>query len=177
MKTSTIVAIVVILILVAVGGYLWYLEQTRPKPPTGEVVLKVRGKITKTNVGDEYHFDLKMLEELIDTEYDWECPWFGMHHWEGISLVKFLDVVGAAPDAKYIKFVAKDGLTAEFPIDLIKSHPKIMLALKVDGEIIPDEMVGPLRVVIPYDQYPELNETYPAFPYTIGWVVEAEVGG
>ena len=177
MKTSTLAVIAVVLVLIVVGGYYSYMQAKRPKAPTGEVVLKVRGMIGRTNVDGEYHFDLQMLEKMIDTEYDWECPWFGMHHWEGISLVTFLKELDVSPDAKYIRFIAKDGLTADFPIDMLKSHPKIMLALKMDGQIIPDANCGPLRVVIPYDQYPELNETYPPYPYTIGWVVEAEVGG
>ncbi len=176
MGRSTIIAIIVILILVAAGGFYTYLQITKPKPPAGTVVLRVKGKITRANVGDEYHFDLEMLEKMVDTEFDWECPWFGMHHWKGVSLATLLEELGVPDDAKYIKFIAKDGLTAEFPINMLKEHPKIMLAIKMDDEYIPEEKVGPLRVVIPYDQYPELEKDYPPYPYTIGWIIEAEVG-
>ncbi len=37
------------------------MQMTKPKHPTGEVVLVVKGKITRTNLGNEYHFDLAML--------------------------------------------------------------------------------------------------------------------
>ena len=174
-KTTLIVA-VVILVLVAIGGFYSYQQMKKPKSPTGEVVLKVKGKITRTNVGNEYHFDLAMLEKMIDTEFDWECPWFGKYHWEGVSLVTLLKELGVPDDAKYIKFTAKDGVTAEYPISMLKEHPKIILAIKMNGEYIPDDKVGPLRVVIPYDQYPELEEDYPPFPFTVGWIIEAEVG-
>jgi hypothetical protein len=166
----------VILVLVAVGGFYTYLQMKKPKSPTGEVVLVVKGRITRTNVGNEYHFDLAMLEKMIDTKFEWDGPWFGKHTYEGVSLVTLLKELGVPEDAKYIKFVAKDGLTAEYPISMLKEHPKIILAIKMDGDYIPDDMVGPLRVIIPYDQYPELEEEYPPYPYTIGWIIEAEVG-
>jgi len=120
---------------------------------------------------------MEMLEKLVDTEFDWECPWFGMHHWEGISLLTLLKEVGARREAKYIKFMASDGLTAEFSISVLKKHPKIMLAIKMDGEYMPESKVGPLRVVIPYDEYPDLLGKFPPYPYTIGWIIETEVGG
>ncbi|HDN01709.1 MAG TPA: hypothetical protein ENF42_01900 [Candidatus Bathyarchaeota archaeon] len=176
MKTQTIVVIAVVVILVIVGGYYTYVQMAKPPTPTGEVVLKVRGMIEKKNAGDENHFDLQMLEKLIDTEFDWECPWFGMYHWEGVSLLTLLEEVGASSDATYIEFVASDGVTARYPIEMLKNHPKIMLALKMNGSYIPEEMVGPLRVVIPYNIYPDLEEDYPAFPYTVGWIIEANVG-
>lgn len=176
MKRSTIVVILVVVVLVIVGGTYTYMQLTKPATPTGEVILEVSGKITRTNAGNEYHFDLGMLEEIMDTEFDWECPWFGEYDWEGISLVTFLEEVGPSADATYLKLIASDGTVAEYPISMLEEHPKIILALKMGGDYIPEANVGPLRAVIPYDQYPELEEDYPAFPYTVGWIIEAEVG-
>lgn len=47
--------------LVVIGGFYTYIQMTKPKHPTEEVVLVVKGKITGTNLGNEYHFDLAML--------------------------------------------------------------------------------------------------------------------
>lgn len=176
MRRANVIAILIIVVLIAIGGFYTYLQMSKPRSPTGEVVLVVKGRITRTNVENEYHFDLAMLEDMIDTKFEWDDPWFGKHTYEGISLVTLLKELGVPDDASYIKFVAKDGLTAEYPISMLKEHPKIILAIKMDGNYIPDEMVGPLRVVIPYDQYPELEEEYPPYPYTIGWIIKAEVG-
>ncbi len=69
--------------------------------------------------------------------------------WEGIPLLDFLSMAGVKPQAKTIKFYSGDGVYTD-SITLEQAQLKdIMVALLHDGNIIPADLGGPVRLVIP----------------------------
>ena len=69
--------------------------------------------------------------------------------WEGIPLNDFLKMAGVKPTAQTIKFYSGDGVYTD-SITLEQAQLKdIMVAVLHDGKIIPADLGGPVRLVIP----------------------------
>jgi methionine sulfoxide reductase catalytic subunit len=69
--------------------------------------------------------------------------------WEGIPLRTFLEQAGVKKEAKFVKFYSADGVyTDTLPINQAMAYD-IMVALLIDGELIPEENGGPVRLVVP----------------------------
>lgn len=69
--------------------------------------------------------------------------------WEGIPLLDFLKMAGVKPEARTIKFYSGDGVYTD-SITMEQAQLKdIMVALLHDGNIIPADLGGPVRLVIP----------------------------
>ncbi|MFC3291876.1 oxidoreductase [Modicisalibacter luteus] len=127
--------------------------------PEGQAVLKVTGKITQTNVGDEAHFDYAMLEALGMHVIETHTPWTeGMSRFAGPLGRDLLDAVGAQGDLLKVK--ALNEFVADVPIADLRSHD-VILAVERDGERMPVRDFGPIFVLYPFDENPDLlNETY-----------------
>src|SRR4051794_40419791 len=66
-------------------------------PPTGEVVLTVKGKIGNTNAEGMAQFDMAMLEHLAGRKATMETPWTkGRVTFEGPLGKALLEAVGGA---------------------------------------------------------------------------------
>ncbi|MEQ8665901.1 MAG: molybdopterin-dependent oxidoreductase [Rhodospirillales bacterium] len=127
--------------------------------PAGPVILVVKGKIGETNVGDEAHFDREMLMALgmrsLTTHNPFET---GLQEYEGVLFSDVLKAVDA--DGEVLVGTALDGYSIEIPVEDIMTFP-VMLAMTWNGEVMRPRNKGPLWVVYPIDQYPELqDETY-----------------
>jgi DMSO/TMAO reductase YedYZ molybdopterin-dependent catalytic subunit len=70
------------------------------------------------------------------------------NHWTGVSAEHLLAVVRPAPEAKHILFHSYDGYTTNVPLEIFAA-PDSLLAHQWEGEKIPREHGGPVRVVIP----------------------------
>ncbi|MEC9482245.1 MAG: molybdopterin-dependent oxidoreductase [Halomonas sp.] len=122
--------------------------------PEGPVILEVSGDIANTNVGDEAHFDYAMLSDLGMHEVVTHTPWTqGVSRFEGPLARDLLDAVGAQGDD--LTVTGLDGYVAEVPASDFRKHD-VILALKRDGERIPIRERGPIFVLYPFDQKPEL---------------------
>ncbi|GEN25084.1 oxidoreductase [Halomonas cupida] len=124
------------------------------EPPKGPVVLVVRGDITHTNVGDEAHFDRDMLESLPQREISTDLPWYdGPSHFSGPLTRELLELVGARGDELYVE--ALNDYAAQIPlIDVIDYD--VILATSRNGRTLRIRDNGPLFVVYPFDDHPEL---------------------
>ncbi|MCG7600260.1 oxidoreductase [Halomonas sp. McH1-25] len=127
--------------------------------PEGPIILKVGGKITHTNIGDEAHFDYQMLAALGMVEIETRTPWTeGVSDFAGPLGRDLLDAVGA--QGELLKVKALNEFVAEVPVADLRSHD-VILAVKRDGERMPVRDFGPIFVLYPFDQNPKLlNETY-----------------
>lgn len=69
--------------------------------------------------------------------------------WEGIPLKTLLSIAGANSNAAYVKFYSGDGTyTDSLTID--QAHlDDVMVAVMHDGRPIPNELGGPVRLVVP----------------------------
>lgn len=123
-------------------------------PPAGDVVLTVSGAIGVRNAGDHAEFDLTMLEAMPKNEIRTTTPWTdGVTTFEGFALNDLLDAVGAT--GTELNAIALNDYATVIP----KSDADlgVMVAYKVNGEYISVREKGPLWVIYPFDQQPDLK--------------------
>ncbi|MEC9482246.1 MAG: oxidoreductase [Halomonas sp.] len=127
--------------------------------PTGPVLLVVSGDLAHTNIGDEAHFDYAMLTDLGMQEIRTHTPWTeGLSRFEGPLGRDLLAAVGARGDNLKVK--ALNEFVADVPVADFREHD-VILALKRDGQRMPVRDFGPMFVLYPFDQNPDLlNEKY-----------------
>ncbi|MCA8879840.1 MAG: molybdopterin-dependent oxidoreductase [Rhodobacteraceae bacterium] len=122
--------------------------------PTGPVVLEVSGSIAEVNAGKMADFDLDMLEALPQHTTTTKTPWFeGETTFTGPLLSDVMAAVAGSGDI--IKVSALNDYTAEIPISDVKDYP-VILATRIDGKRISVRDKGPLFVVYPFSEAPEL---------------------
>ncbi|MDY7039758.1 MAG: molybdopterin-dependent oxidoreductase [Chloroflexota bacterium] len=154
------------LLLLVVLSLLAVLPACAQKPPVpqGEVVLTVKGDITVKNVGDEYQFDLDMIKKE-GKDLKTNDPWLETEFtYTGLPLSRLVEIVKPGGGATTLKLVAVDGYSAEVKIADCKGTD-IVLAYAADGEDLPPEMGGPLKLAFA----DSLSDTYP--PETWAWMV------
>lgn len=128
-------------------------QDALPKP-TGAVILTVTGDITRTNGPGRAEFDRPMLEALgvktVATTTSWTT---GKHEFSGPLGRSVMEAVGAK--GGMLSFVAINDYKVQIPAADFQKYPAI-LALKMDGEYMTIRNKGPLWVIYPRDDYPEL---------------------
>jgi hypothetical protein len=123
-------------------------------PPTGEVLLTISGDIDQTNVGEEAHFDRDMLRPLPSRTIETRTPWHSdKGRFEGPLFHELLSAVGA--NGKRVRVRALNGYEAEIPVSELREH-EVILAMKRNNEPMAIRDFGPLFVVYPFDDHPEL---------------------
>lgn len=123
--------------------------------PKGPVLLTVSGHISQRNAGDSAVFDAAMLKALPMHEFPTRTPWEkNVMSFSGPSLKSLLAAVGAQGSS--VKLVALDHYEASMPMkDVLAFDP--VLALSVNGQPLTVRTLGPVRVMYPFDRYPEIN--------------------
>ena len=118
-------------------------------------ILVISGKINPTDKSDSVQFDRDALEALGTVAFETNTPWFkGPVKFEGVPLDKLMQSVGAKGER--VVAVALNDYSSEIPIEDFAKY-KVILALKRDGEYMPVRDKGPLFIVYPYDENPELK--------------------
>jgi len=152
------VARYVLLLLSAVAIVFGPAGDTAAQPlpePTSRVILEVSGKIAKTNAPERARFDLKALEALGITKVTTSTPWTeGKKVFEGVRLRDLLQAVGA--DGTTITPVALNDYKLDIPREDFDKYP-VILAYRMDGEELRVRDKGPLWIVYPRDDFPELD--------------------
>lgn len=80
------------------------------------------------------------------------------HDFEGITLKDLMDKANAK-DCKTINVIAKDKMTVSIKAEDAVKYP-IMVANIQDGGNIPSGEGGSVKLVYPYDEYPEIQDLY-----------------
>lgn len=70
------------------------------------------------------------------------------NHWRGVAARTLLDLVRPKPDARHLILHAYDGYTTNVKLDVF-AQADVLLAHTWEGEPLPREHGGPVRVVIP----------------------------
>jgi len=123
-------------------------------PPAGDVVLTVSGAIGVRNSGDLAEFDLAMLEGMPKREVRTTTPWTdGVTTFEGFALKDLLAAVGAT--GTELNAVALNDYATTIPAS--DADLGVIVAYKVNGEYISVREKGPLWVIYPFDQQPDLK--------------------
>lgn len=123
--------------------------------PKGPVLLTVSGRIAQHNTGRAAEFDLAMLNALPVHQFATKNPWKDpVMTYTGPALKTLLQAVGANGQA--LRLVALDKYEAHVPMDDVARYNPV-LALRVDGKPLTVRTLGPVQLMYPFDQYPEIN--------------------
>ena len=124
--------------------------------PSGPIVLTVSGAIARTNGPAGVDFDKAMLEALgvehITTTTNWTD---GKAVFDGVPVAKVLQAVGATGTS--VVATALDEYSIEIPIEQFTRY-NILLAMRMNGRDLPPNDKGPLWIVYPRDDHPELRD-------------------
>jgi len=122
--------------------------------PSGRVLLTVSGDIATTNVGDEAHFDREMLNALPQRETVTSTPWHdGIMRFIGPQLRDLLAAVDS--QGNELRVTALNDYSAEVPVADAMAYP-VILAMTMNGDPLSIRDQGPLFIIYPFDEHPEL---------------------
>lgn len=125
--------------------------------PTGKVILEVSGKIAVTNGDGVARFDLAMLDALGSEAVTTSNPWVDMAHtYEGVPAALLLERLGVTSGT--VTAHALNDYSVVIPVEDLLSMG-VVLATYRDGEEISVREKGPIFVVYPFDERPELRAT------------------
>ncbi|WP_304526067.1 molybdopterin-dependent oxidoreductase [Halomonas sp. I5-271120] len=125
-----------------------------PKPE-GKVLLEISGDIRYTNAGDKARFDREMLDALPSRVVSTHTPWTDRERqFRGPLLRDLLSRVGAHGDQ--LRVEALNHFSGEIPVSDVQDYA-VILAMTMDGEPLAIRDFGPLFVLYPFDENPELN--------------------
>ena len=127
--------------------------------PAGRVVLEISGAIAQTNAEGGARFDMAMLDTLPQRETVTETPWHtGPQTFSGPLVADLLDLVGA--EGRSLRIVAMNDYAVEVPLSDFRDFP-VILASRQNGAPMPVRDKGPLFVIYPFAEMPQLfNEVY-----------------
>ncbi len=127
--------------------------------PQGDIILTVSGSIAHTNGDGVANFDREMLESLEQRTTTASTPWLdGAHDFSGPLGAAILDAVGA--EGQTLTVIALNDYSAEVPVQDLRGFP-VIFATHIDGQQLSIREKGPLFMIYPFDESPELfNEVY-----------------
>lgn len=127
--------------------------------PQGEVILTVSGNITRTNGEGVARFDRAMLENLEQATITATTPWFDdVHDFSGPLGAALMEAVGAQGDT--LRVIALNDYAATVPTADLRDLG-VVLATHLDAQIMSVRDKGPLFLIYPFDDNPDLfDETY-----------------
>lgn len=147
---SSVLALLAVAAIVSSGS-----ARAQSVAPANKPILIISGKINPADHGDSVQFDRAALEALGVVSFQTNTPWYkDSVKFEGVSLEKLMQSVGAKGDR--VAVVALNDYSTEIPMEDFAKYGAI-LALKRDGEYMTVRDKGPLFIVYPYDQNPELK--------------------
>jgi hypothetical protein len=123
----------------------------RVSAPKGKVVLTVTGQIGAHNQGRKLALDLASLERMRTVRMSLNEPFLKRRvTFDGVLLSDLLAVAGVPPSATKVELIALDDYKVDFTIADVRQS-KMLLATKADGEPMPIDKAGPIRIVFPDD--------------------------
>ena len=123
--------------------------------PVGKIILTIKGEIEHTNRNGQAEFDRKLLENLDQSTLQTSTPWTdGPQQFEGTSGKKLLEAVGA--QGQWVEAIALNDYKITIPINDFYSYP-LLFATRMNGKQLRVRDKGPVWIVYPQDDYPELK--------------------
>jgi len=121
----------------------------------GKTVLTVTGKHGITTDETPVELTLAMLEELPSTSFTSETPWTeGLVVWEGVRLSDLMEHLKSSSTSFHA--VALDDYEITFEEVDFKKFP-VILAYKMNGDYMTVRDLGPLWIMFPFDDHPDLD--------------------
>lgn len=123
--------------------------------PTDETLLTVTGKIRETNAEGRVEFDRALLKQLGLRKLTTSTPWTeGERAFVGVPFASLLDAIGAT--GTIARAVAANDYVVDIPISNLR-EANAFLAMSMDGKQLRLRDKGPLWIIYPWSQMPELN--------------------
>ena len=136
--------------------------------PRDEVILRVSGNVAHTNAGEEAHFDRAMIEALplqrLETS---TAVTDGVNMFEGVLMRDLLEAAGA--QGTVVSATALNDYVIDIPMEDFTGF-EVIAAFAMDGERLLPRDKGPLWIVYPRDDYPQLHD----IRYDYRWVWQLE---
>ena len=124
-------------------------------PPASLPVLSVTGKLSKPNAPDAALFDMPMLERMAQVSFVTHTPWFPQaRKFTGPLLRTVLAAAGAQGAA--LRAIALNDYRVDIPFD-DALRIDVVLARLLDDKPMPVRDMGPLFIIYPFDQQPQLR--------------------
>ena len=124
--------------------------------PMGKPVLTIAGKVTQTNRNGQAVFDSALLDRFPVHQVTTETPWYdGATTFEGPLLRDVLAAAGA-DGATMLVVKALNDYSARVPVKDAQLYG-VVLARKADGHPMTIRDKGPLFLIYPFDEHPELK--------------------
>lgn len=137
--------------------------------PQGEVVLEVRGNLARVNGAANARFDMDMLAALPAVQVKTSTSVTdGVRQFEGILVRDFLKSLGAK--GSVVTAIARNEYVVDIPFSDFERFDAI-IAYRMDGEPLALRDKGPLWIVYPRDERPELQDI--RYDYRWVWQLEA----
>ncbi len=134
---------------------LWPLPAAALDRPAGKVILTVTGTLSVRNEAEAAVFDLALLDQLPQRSFSTRTPWYPEgRKFSGVLLSDLLKAVGA--EGTTLKAVALNDYRVEIPVEDLVRHGA-MIASQLDGKPIAVRDKGPLLIIYPFDDKPELR--------------------
>ena len=123
--------------------------------PGGPVILTLSGKLRLTNAGERAQFDMTMLERLPQVSFITRTPWYTQpRKFTGPLLRDVLAAAGA--HGAMLKTQALNDYRVDIPFEDAQRFDMIVARL-LDDKPMPVRDKGPLFIVYPFDNRPELR--------------------
>jgi hypothetical protein len=123
--------------------------------PTGPVLLSVSGALTHTNDNGAASFDMALLAALPQHSFSTKTPWYPQpRKFTGVLVRDLLGTVGAKGSTA--RAVALNDYRADMPTDDLVQHGA-MIAYLLDDQPMPVREKGPLVIIFPFSDRPELR--------------------
>lgn len=121
-----------------------------------DTLLLVTGRISPALAAEGgARFDREALEALPQHVIRTSTPWTdGVSAFEGPLLCELLEHVGA--EGTVLRARALNDYVADIPVEDCERYP-VIIALERDGEALSRRDMGPLWIVYPRDDHPELQ--------------------
>ena len=123
--------------------------------PTGPVILTVRGRVQRGNDAGAAHFDMPMLAALPQHSFSTGTPWYTQpRRFTGPLLREVLGAAGAR--GTMLRLIALNDYRVDMPFDDAQRHD-VVVARLLDDQPMAVREKGPLFVIYPFDDEPELR--------------------
>ena len=129
---------------------VWALDK-----PAGKVVLSVTGKVGQANAEGRADFDMAMLAALPQKSFTTNTPWYKTpKKFTGPLLRDVLAVAGA--HGTMLRTQALNDYRVDIPFEDAQRFDMILARL-LDDKPMPVRDKGPLFIIYPFDNRPELR--------------------
>lgn len=95
-----------------------------------------------------------------------------IYDYVGVRLSTLMGIAGAE-DCTKVSVKASDGLSAEIPVEDIKAYDIALVSSYSSGKSLGENVGGPLKLVFPVSEHPELKESYSVLSWQ-WYVIEVE---